>query len=218
MDGVVRRGSRLLQFRSYGPTNASRTVLWNHGAPSCRLEPGVFGLNVRSNELDLRIVAVDRPGLGGSSASTISPCTSRERFGEWAEDCRAVLDEVGCESCSTIGFSNGGPFALALGAFLPERIRRVGLICPAPPPGCRSSYGQFEAAFLGSIPRRVLGSSVILGAKAFRFAAAVAPRTATGLLTIGESQETVRSSAAEAAPLVRLLGLNPPSRCRVIRS
>lgn len=60
--------------------------------------------------LGLRIISVDRPGLGGSDHD---PAKS---FDSWCADIRALLAHIGAEKAHSIGFSQGAPFAFALGA------------------------------------------------------------------------------------------------------
>jgi pimeloyl-ACP methyl ester carboxylesterase len=50
-----------------------------------------------------------------------------------AADTAAVLDHLGVESCLTMGWSGGGPHALACGALLPERVRGVLVIAGVAP-------------------------------------------------------------------------------------
>jgi pimeloyl-ACP methyl ester carboxylesterase len=67
----------------------------------------------------LRTVLYSRPGYG---ASTRHP---GRRAADSATDARAVLDALGADDFVTIGWSGGGPHALACGALLPQRCRAV---------------------------------------------------------------------------------------------
>lgn len=67
----------------------------------------------------LRAVMYSRPGYG---ASTRQP---GRRAAASAEDTRAVLDEIDANEFVAIGWSGGGPHALACGAFLADRCRAV---------------------------------------------------------------------------------------------
>jgi pimeloyl-ACP methyl ester carboxylesterase len=72
-------------------------------------------------ELGVRLLAVDR-------------CGRVERFGtlrDWAERFVATFD---VERFGAIGWSSGGPHALALAAVAPERVSRVALVASMPPP------------------------------------------------------------------------------------
>jgi pimeloyl-ACP methyl ester carboxylesterase len=95
-----------------------------HGTPSCRLEPSFAdGLCA---ELGVRLVAFDRPGYGGSSPAPFS-------LSSIARDTAAIVDRLGIDRFSTTGQSGGGPFSLACGAVLGDRVVRVGVTAgPAP--------------------------------------------------------------------------------------
>jgi pimeloyl-ACP methyl ester carboxylesterase len=50
-----------------------------------------------------------------------------------AADLAAVLDHLGVDTCLTMGWSGGGPHALACGALLPERVRGVLVVAGVTP-------------------------------------------------------------------------------------
>jgi pimeloyl-ACP methyl ester carboxylesterase len=72
-------------------------------------------------QLGVRLLAVDRCG----------PAVRLRTLRDWAERVADVLD---VERFSVIGWSAGGPHALALAAVAPERVRRVALVASMPPP------------------------------------------------------------------------------------
>ena len=78
-------------------------------------------------ERGLRYVAFNRAGYG---SSTRRPGRA---VADVADDARAVLDHLGVEHAVTIGWSGGGPHALACGALLPDRIRAVATIASIAP-------------------------------------------------------------------------------------
>jgi pimeloyl-ACP methyl ester carboxylesterase len=70
----------------------------------------------------LRFIGVDRPGYGYS-------CPRPEAgLLDCAEDFVRVAERLGIERFSAIGFSGGGPYALALGALVPERVGGVAVV------------------------------------------------------------------------------------------
>jgi len=108
---------------------AGRLVLHNHGGPSSRLEGALFA--EAAARLGLRLVAVDRPGIGRSS-----PQRARS-FRGWADDLVAVADALGHQEFGVTGWSEGGPWALAAAASIdPARLRHVSSIAGG-------SYGAF---------------------------------------------------------------------------
>lgn len=69
----------------------------------------------------MRLLAVDRCG----------PAVRRRSLRDWAEQLLAALEP---ERFAVIGWSAGGPHALALAAVAPERVRRVALVASMPTP------------------------------------------------------------------------------------
>lgn len=70
-------------------------------------------------EAGLRPIIYSRPGYGRSTR------LPGRRAASSAEDTRAVLDALGADEFITIGWSGGGPHALACGALLPNRCLAV---------------------------------------------------------------------------------------------
>ena len=104
-------------------------VLHNHGGPSSRLEAALFAEAARRHRL--RLVCVDRPGIGKSS-----PQDSRSYSG-WADDLTTIADALGHHQFGVTGWSEGGPWALAATAYIdPGRLRHVTSIAGG-------SYGAF---------------------------------------------------------------------------
>ncbi len=104
-------------------------VIHNHGGPSSRLE--VRLLAEAASTFRIRLIGVDRPGMGQSS-----PQKTRTYSG-WADDLVAVADALGYREFGVTGWSEGGPWALAAAAYIdPARLRHVSSIAPG-------SYGAF---------------------------------------------------------------------------
>ena len=78
-------------------------------------------------ELGIRFISVDRPGIG---LSTGAP---GRRLLDWPADVEQLVDRLGIEQFSMLGWSGGGPYSLACGWSLPDRVRRIGLISAAAP-------------------------------------------------------------------------------------
>ena len=70
-------------------------------------------------ESQYRVIAVDLPGHGQSSAPDDPARYSLDRF---AQDLSKVLDELGIESCAVFGYSMGGRAALRFALAHPERL------------------------------------------------------------------------------------------------
>jgi pimeloyl-ACP methyl ester carboxylesterase len=97
-------------------------LLYLHGTPDSRLaRPADDGVAARAG---VRLLALDRPGYGGSDALPAgSPWT-----GALARDVAAVLDELDVERVLLLAWSGGTLVALALAAALPAHVSALGIV------------------------------------------------------------------------------------------
>lgn len=117
---VAVRDGRRLSFAEYGAPRGPALV-WMHGTPGARRQ---IPLDARELALErgLRIIGVDRPGIG-SSTPYLYP-----NVGDWTADLALLLDALGIDTARVIGLSGGGPYALAAGALLADRVPGVGVL------------------------------------------------------------------------------------------
>jgi pimeloyl-ACP methyl ester carboxylesterase len=117
---VAVRGGRRLSFAEYGSPHGPALV-WMHGTPGGRRQ---IPLDAReyAAAAGLRIIGVDRPGVG-SSTPYLYPDVL-----DWTRDLPLLLDALGIGELRLLGLSGGGPYALAAGAALPERVRGVAVL------------------------------------------------------------------------------------------
>ena len=112
---------------AYSDHGSGPLVLECTGTPGCRLaDPRQIEL---AEELGYRMVTPDRPGFGRSD-----PLPGRSVAG-WAADARALLDSLGVDRFAVSGGSGGGPYAVACGVLLADRVTAVALAAPAAPAG-----------------------------------------------------------------------------------
>ncbi|MGE2719218.1 alpha/beta fold hydrolase [Mycolicibacterium celeriflavum] len=125
-------------------------VIHNHGGPSSRLEVVLLAESAARN--GIRLVGVDRPGMGRSS-----PQKARS-YACWSRDLTAVADALGYRQFGVTGWSEGGPWALAAAAYLdPVRLCHVSSIAP----GSYGAFGDNSAApYLSKVD--ALGGSLAL--------------------------------------------------------
>jgi pimeloyl-ACP methyl ester carboxylesterase len=130
---ITLRDGRALGFDDFGDPNGV-PVLFFHGFGSSRVvrHPD----DSIATELGARIIAVDRPGIG------LSTRLPNRRITDWPRDVEELMDRLGIDRCAIVAWSGGGPYALACGWQMPERISVVGLIsAPAPLSGVPGSSG-----------------------------------------------------------------------------
>jgi pimeloyl-ACP methyl ester carboxylesterase len=103
---------RRLDVELTGPDDG-RALVFHNGTPGAGV---VFApLAQAGAERGLRHIAYSRPGYGQSDrrpGRTVADCVA---------DVAAIADELGIERFFTVGWSGGGPHALACAALLPER-------------------------------------------------------------------------------------------------
>jgi pimeloyl-ACP methyl ester carboxylesterase len=110
---------RVIAVEVVGDQDAT-PVLVCHGLADSRL--AAQWLRPAAQELGLRLIAPDRPGIGGSDPRRLS------QVADWAEDAAVVLDALHIDSAAVLGGSGGGPFAAACAARMPGRVRSLMLV------------------------------------------------------------------------------------------
>ncbi len=105
-------GGRQLEALTTGPSGGLTVVLHN-GTPAGLMAAPAIAAAAATR--DLRLVLYARPGYEGST-----PDPGR-RVSSAAADLTAVLDGLGAGEFVTVGWSGGGPHALACAALLPGR-------------------------------------------------------------------------------------------------
>ena len=138
---------RVLSYWDLGDPEGTPVFLF-HGSPqsaSCWLyaDPVARGLGIRA-------VAPDRPGIG---RSTIAP---GRRLSDWPGDVTALADALEIDNFTVLGWSAGGPYALACGAALPERVTTVGVAagtCPLEWPGATDGLNRQDVRLVHLVVR-----------------------------------------------------------------
>ena len=121
LEGTVAvRDDRRLSFAEYGSTRGP-AIVWMHGTPGARRQ---IPLEARAyaEQHGLRIVGIDRPGIGSSTPHLYADLL------DWTRDLEILLDTLGIDTVRLIGLSGGGPYVLAAGAAMPERVHGVGIL------------------------------------------------------------------------------------------
>src|SRR5215212_9396564 len=126
MDGPGRDAScvlpdgRVLEFWDGGDPQG-RPVVFHPGTPSCRVL-GRYG-HEAALSAGVRLLAVSRPGYGGSTATSTVPSLMAT-----GRDTAALAAAAGLEEYAVLGTSGGGPFAVAAAVADPDVVRAVGVV------------------------------------------------------------------------------------------
>jgi pimeloyl-ACP methyl ester carboxylesterase len=116
LESMNLRDGRMLAYSEFGDP-AGAPVVFFHGWMASRLVRHPDDSLTRS--LGVRLITVDRPGVGQSSAF---PDTT---FASFAGDVEALANHLLLDRFAVFGHSGGGPFALACAGRLPTRVIRA---------------------------------------------------------------------------------------------
>lgn len=118
---ICLRDGRALAYAEWGPADG-RPVLHFHGVPDGRF--GWGGGSVCADR-GVRLIAVDRPGVGGSD-----PKPGRS-VADWPADVEELAEQLELDRFALSGWSAGGAYALACAHELQPRIDAVALVSAA---------------------------------------------------------------------------------------
>lgn len=102
-----------------GGAPAGPLVAFLHGCPDTR-HAAMTG-DSAARDVGVRLLAVNRPGYGGSDAHASTQTSV-------ASDLMAVADHVGASTVALLGMSIGGSYAVTAAAAHPRRVRALGLV------------------------------------------------------------------------------------------
>jgi pimeloyl-ACP methyl ester carboxylesterase len=114
-------GGRILGYAEYGDPHG-QPLFYFHGWPSSRIEFGGLTGDAIASELNVRVIAADRPGFG------LSGYQPRHRFTDWPQDVAALADHLGFDRFAVMGYSASSPYALACARALANRLTAVGVV------------------------------------------------------------------------------------------
>jgi pimeloyl-ACP methyl ester carboxylesterase len=115
---------------------AGYPVLHLHGTPGSRLEVGIPAARRAAEDLGVRLIAPDRPGVGLSPFRRLSITG----YPQLVRDFAAAL---GLERFAVTGVSSGGKYACACAWALPDLVTRAVLAsstCPFDLPGAKATW------------------------------------------------------------------------------
>lgn len=115
---------RRIAYATYGDSDGAPVVVL-HGTPGSLVFGELFDDYAR--EHDVWVLAPERPGYGRSP-----PWPDRDLV-DTGSIVAAVLDDVGVDRAGLVGFSGGGPHALAAAATHGDLVERVDIVSGAPP-------------------------------------------------------------------------------------
>lgn len=148
---------RFLSFVQLGDPNGT-PAMYFHGTPSSASEVRLFGTSDDIAAHGLRVVAVDRPGSAGSTFYR------NRRILDWPSDVGAVAEALAIDRFAVLGYSGGGPYALACAHAIGERLTAVTTVSSPSPfdtPGATNAIAPESWRFMQLARARPLLSRTV---------------------------------------------------------
>jgi pimeloyl-ACP methyl ester carboxylesterase len=127
---------RRLAFAEYGDPQG-QPLFFFHGFPGSRYD-GAYTGQVAAG-MGIRLIAPDRPGMGYSDFKP------KRKLLDWPDDICFLADSLNLETFGVLGYSGGGPHALACAYKIPERLTGIGVMAgvgPVTEPGALQGMAQ----------------------------------------------------------------------------
>jgi len=121
---TVEIDGRALDAIVSGP-EAGLPLVFHHGTPMANVQFAPFV--EAATQRGLRTITYSRPGYGASSRH------EGRAVVDAARDTAAILDALDAHRCLTMGWSGGGPHALACAALLPDRVAACATVASVGP-------------------------------------------------------------------------------------
>lgn len=118
-DTLKLKDGRLLGYGIYGNPQGVPIIDF-HGIPGSRREAAMISSFIHRK--DVYFIGFDRPGYGRSTPKRDF------RIVDLPNDVVELADHLQINRFIGLGYSGGGPFALACGAMIPERISALGIV------------------------------------------------------------------------------------------
>lgn len=121
-------GGRYLGVAEFGPPTSEQSIVWFHGTPGARRQVPEAARRL-ADERGVRIVGMDRPGVGLSTPHLY------DRLIDFTGDLELALGRLGIDRFATVGLSGGAPYALAAAHAFAGRVPSVGILGGVVPSG-----------------------------------------------------------------------------------
>ena len=111
------RDGRTLAYSEWGDLRG-RPVIHHGGRPGSRL---LCPDEQATDAAGVRLITIDRPGYG------LSDPRLHRTYRDWVQDYVEFAERLDLPACPVMGWSGGGPYALASAVYAPGRVTSVGL-------------------------------------------------------------------------------------------
>ena len=116
------KDGRLLGYAEYGAPEG-KPIFYFHGFPGSRLDWPFSDTDDSATQLNARIIAVDRPGMG------LSDFKRGRDILNWPDDVVELADSLHIDRFAVLGISGGGPYACACAFKISEHLTATAIVC-----------------------------------------------------------------------------------------
>jgi pimeloyl-ACP methyl ester carboxylesterase len=128
----------LIGYYEFGDPDG-RPVIAMHGTPNSGA--GFAWADERARRRGVRVLAPDRPGVGDSDPWRLDHVVT---VADYARPLRAFADALHLDSFFVLGYSGGGPYALAAAHALSDRVLAAAVVSGAGEVGTWATIGDFD--------------------------------------------------------------------------
>ena len=142
---------RALGYAEFGPPDGF-PVFYFHGFPSSRLDWQLVSEDSLLQDVNVRIIAPDRPGYG------LSDFLNGRKLFDWPDDVLELANTLQIYRFGVLGISGGGPYAAACASKIRDRLTKSGIVCgmgPSEAPGMKDG-GSWKLPGTPALIRRVI--------------------------------------------------------------
>ncbi|MFC2063024.1 alpha/beta hydrolase [Chloroflexota bacterium] len=115
------KDERFLGYAEYGNPDG-KPILYFHGFPGSRLDWIFSDADNSASQLNARIIAIDRPGMG------LSDFQHGREILDWPDDVVEVADILKLDRFAVLGISGGGPYAAACAYKISNRLTATAIV------------------------------------------------------------------------------------------
>ena len=196
MPTITTTDGRTWGYGRYGRLGG-RPVLLHHGLMGNANLGSPFP--ALGEQAGLEWIIIERPGYGDT------PPVDMDRIFDWPDLMTPVLDALGITgSFDAVGISAGAPYAYALAAGLPGRVRRVAILSGVPFLGAAGVLDAYPKEAQAAYARYVVGDDAALRAEFRTFCQGIAARLGDSYDLSDALASILRHDAAGPAREARL--------------
>lgn len=138
MSSLLLAGGYQLAWNVFGEEDGL-PVFYFHGAPGSGIEPELASDILK--ELRIRLIAPERPGYGQSTTQRHFTLES------WAKAVRQLSHHLRLQEYSVLGYSAGGPYAMACGHYLADSVKSITVVSSLAPFDSVAMQNHINAEF-----------------------------------------------------------------------